>query len=105
MLGQSSYGATRDDKFPYPGCRQDLITSVRADVVAADTQITLDGPSSTVVIFPEDDDIHVNWKNGAATTGNAMILKGTSFTYQGPPIRQIHYIGATATGKLNITAW
>ncbi|MBX9771928.1 MAG: hypothetical protein K2X29_11180 [Candidatus Obscuribacterales bacterium] len=105
MDGESAYGATRDDKFKYPGCLQGSITNIRPNVVASDTQITLTVPCSTICIFAEDDDIHVNWNNGTATTNHPMIKAGTAFTYQGPPMRQFHYIGASATGKVSITAW
>lgn len=103
----SYFDSGRIDNYFYPGqVKQSDIVCTRFAVVAADTAIDLGRPCSVISFFPELDDIHINLKNvGAATTSFPKIAKGTAYTYVGPPIRYIRYLGAAATGQLSIIAY
>lgn len=82
-------------------------TSALANIANTSTTITLDAPCRKVTVWTYSDSaaIHVNFKgNAAATTSNAKIAPGASYTWGGPnaePITTFRYIGASATGQLS----
>jgi hypothetical protein len=95
----------RDDGFTYPGQYQSGIVSRRVAFTNADTELDLGVPCSTISISVEAGaDLHVDWSNSTATTSDAKITGGSSFTYQGPPLQKIRHIGS-GNGNLNVVAY
>lgn len=89
----------------YPGQDQVDIVNTRALLTGADEAIDLSVDCSTITIGAEGADIYLNLTNTTASNANFKIPSGTSYTYQGPPIRKFHLLGSVNTGYKNICAY
>jgi len=83
-------------------------------IPATDTTINFNGYFRGIQVWTDTGsaDVYMTFNNQAATVGGANTIKiqaGKGAGYQSPTnanlaIRQIHIIGATATGNINIVA-